>query len=208
MKKFKKQLWRISCICVFTVIAGAIPADAQLPGFSDNIYQMGTLKPTDSVAKLKIGDVAPDFSLPAVEGGKISLSQYKGRKNVVISFVPAAWTPVCSDQWPGYNISKNLFDKQDAILLGITVDNIPTLYAWTKQMVNPGDKLWFPVLSDFYPHGAVATQYGVLRSDGVSERALFVINRKGIITYIDVHDINQRPFLDALAKALEEANRP
>jgi len=52
----------------------------------------------------------------------------------------------------------------------------------------------------------VASQYGVLRSDGVSERALFVINKKGIITYIDVHDINQRPFLEALAKALEAAN--
>ena len=168
---------------------------------------MGKLKPTDSVLKVKVGDVAPDFILPAVEGGTVSLSQYKGKKNVVISFVPAAWTPVCSDQWPGYNISKNLFDKHDAILLGITVDNIPTLYAWTKQMCNPSEKLWFPVLSDFYPHGAVASQYGVLRSDGVSERALFVINKKGIITYIDVHDINQRPFLDALAKALEEANR-
>jgi peroxiredoxin (alkyl hydroperoxide reductase subunit C) len=74
-------------------------------------------------------------------------------------------------------------------------------------MCNPNEKLWFPVLSDFYPHGAVAVRYGVLRSDGVSERALFVINKKGIITYIDVHDINQRPFLEAIAKALEEANR-
>jgi len=54
-------------------------------------------------------------------------------------------------------------------------------------------KLWFPVLSDFWPHGAVAKKFGVLRSNGVSERALFVINKKGIIRYIDVHDINKRP---------------
>ena len=208
MKKWKKQWCGISCLCVFAVLGGVTPAYSQVPGFSDNIYQVGTLKPTDSVAKLRTGDTAPDFSLPAVEGGKVSLGQFKGRKSVAISFVPAAWTPVCSDQWPGYNISKNLFDRHNAILLGITVDNIPTLYAWTRQMVNPGDKLWFPVLSDFYPHGAVASKYGVLRSDGVSERAIFVINKRGIITYIDVHDINQRPFLDALAKALEEANRP
>jgi peroxiredoxin len=208
MNQWEGKLRGISYLCVLAVMAVAVPVHSQAPGFSDNIYQVGTLKPTDSIPRLKIGDMAPDFSLPAVGGGKVSLGQYKGRKNVVISFVPAAWTPVCSDQWPGYNIAKSLFDKHDAILLGITVDNIPTLYAWTRQMVNPGDKLWFPVLSDFYQHGAIASQYGVFRSDGVSERALFVINKRGIITYIDVHDINQRPFLDALAKALEETDRP
>ena len=207
MKGQKMPLRGVMCLCVLVVMAGATLAYGQLPGFSDNIYQLGKLKPMDSIAKLKVGDIAPDFSLPSVEGSKISLNLYKGWKNVVISFVPAAWTPVCSDQWPGYNISKSLFDKNNAILLGITVDNIPTLYAWTRQMTNPNEKLWFPVLSDFYPHGAVASQYGVLRSDGVAERALFVINKKGIITYIDIHDINQRPFLDELAKALEEANR-
>jgi peroxiredoxin (alkyl hydroperoxide reductase subunit C) len=203
----KKKLSALLLLSVFVVMGGAAAAYGQSTGFSDNIYPVGKLKPTDSVPTLKVGDVAPDFTLPAVEGGRISLSQYIGKKNVVISFVPAAWTPVCSDQWPGYNISKNLFDKHNAILLGITVDNIPTLYSWTRQMCNPNEKIWFPVLSDFYPHGAIAAKYGVLRSDGVSERALFVINKKGIITYIDVHDINQRPFLEDLAKALEAVNR-
>ena len=203
----KKKLSALFFLSVFAVMGGAAAAYGQSAGFSDNIYQVGKLKPTDSVPTLKVGDAAPDFTLPAVEGGRVSLSQYIGKKNVVISFVPAAWTPVCSDQWPGYNISKNLFDKHNAILLGITVDNIPTLYSWTRQMCNPHEKIWFPVLSDFYPHGAVAAKYGVLRSDGVSERALFVINMKGVITYIDVHDINQRPFLEDLAKALEAVNR-
>jgi peroxiredoxin len=207
MKSRKRQLRGTLCLSLLLVLAGVSLAYGQAPGFSDNIYQVGKLKPTDSIAKLKVGDAAPDFTLPAVEGGKISLSQYKGQKIVVISFVPAAWTPVCSDQWPGYNIAKNLFDKNNAILLGITVDNIPTLYAWTKQMTNVNDKLWFPVLSDFYPHGAVASQYGVLRSEGIAERSIFVINKKGIITYIDIHDINTRPFLDELAKALEEAEK-
>jgi peroxiredoxin len=85
------------------------------------------------------------------------------------------------------------------VLLGISVDNLPTLYAWTHQM----GTLWFPVLSDFWPHGAVAEKYGILRSDGVSERALFVIDKEGIIRYIDVHDINLRPKLEVLVKALE-----
>lgn len=207
MKGLKKRLRGLLLLGVVLSVGGAAVAHGQTPGFSDNIYQVGKLKPTDSVLRVKVGDAAPDFTLPAVEGGRVSLSQYTGKKNVVISFVPAAWTPVCSDQWPGYNISKSLFDRHEAILLGVTVDNIPTLYAWTKQMCNPNEKIWFPVLSDFYPHGAVAAKYGVLRSDGVSERALFVINKKGTITYIDVHDINQRPSLEDLAKALEALNR-
>jgi peroxiredoxin (alkyl hydroperoxide reductase subunit C) len=171
--------------------------------FKENIYKMGLLKPIDSVSKLKVGHKAPHFTLPAVSGENISLSQYQGKKNVVLSFVPAAWTPVCSDQWPGYNIVKDIFDQNDAILLGITVDNIPTLFAWTNQM----GKLWFPVLSDFWPHGAVAKKYGVLRSNGVSERALFVIDKKGMIRYIDVHDINQRPPLEDLVIALEQLKK-
>ncbi|MDA8125095.1 MAG: peroxiredoxin [Deltaproteobacteria bacterium] len=201
------KLKSLLLIGLFWLAGGLSEACAQAVGFTEFIYPMGLLKPTDSVPALKVGEAAPDFSLPAVAGGKVSLSQFRGQKNVVISFVPAAWTPVCSGQWPGYNISKDLFEKHDAILLGITVDNVPTLYAWTKQMVNQNEKLWFPVLSDFYPHGAVASRYGVLRSDGTSERALFVIDKKGIITYIDVHDINQRPLLDELAKALARLNR-
>jgi peroxiredoxin (alkyl hydroperoxide reductase subunit C) len=172
--------------------------------FKGNIYNPGILKPADSVLTVKVGDHAPGFTLPSVSGEKVSLSQYLGKKNVVLSFVPAAWTPVCSDQWPGYNIVKDIFDAYDAVLLGITVDNIPTLFAWTNQMVTGGGDLWFPVLSDFWPHGAVANVYGVLRSDGVSERALFVIDKKGIIRYIDVHDINERPPLEVLVKELEK----
>ena len=192
------------------LITGVLSVFVSIPmafGLSDaykgNIYQVGTLKPIDSVLKVKVGVQAPNFSLPSVSGEKVSLSQFRGKKNVVLSFVPAAWTPVCSDQWPGYNIAKDIFNQYDAILLGITVDNIPTLYAWTNQM----GQLWFPVLSDFWPHGAVAKKYGVLRSNGVSERALFVINKKGTIRYIDVHDINKRPPLEDLMSALEKMEK-
>jgi len=171
--------------------------------FKKNIYDPGQLKPIDSKLKVKIGEEAPDFTLPSLSGEKISLSQFKGKKNVVISFVPAAWTPVCSDQWPGYNLAKIIFDKNDAMLLGITVDNIPTLYAWTNQM---GD-LWFKVLSDFWPHGKVAEMFGVLRSDGVAERALFIIDKKGILRYAHVSDINKRPDLKDLATELEKLNK-
>jgi peroxiredoxin len=168
--------------------------------FKDNIYNPGALKPVDSVLKVKVGQKAPDFTLKAVSGKTVSLKDYKGKNNVVISFVPAAWTPVCSDQWPGYNIIADIFESNDAVLLGITVDNIPTLFSWTNQM----GKLWFEVLSDFWLHGAVAAKFGVLRSDGVAERALFIIDKKGIIRYIDVHNINQRPPLEDLVRELEK----
>jgi len=171
--------------------------------YKGNIYSPGLLKPTDSVLKVRVGDAAPDFMLRAVSGESVSLSRYRGIKNVVISFVPAAWTPVCSDQWPGYNILKDLFDQHEAVLLGITVDNIPTLFSWTNQM----GELWFPVLSDFWPHGAAAASFGVLRSDGVAERALIIIDKKGIIRYIDVHDINKRPSLEDLIRELDKLNR-
>ena len=184
-------------ICLFAYNAYALSE-----AYKNNIYNPGELKPVDSVLKVKVGQKAPDFKLKAVSGKMISLNDYYGKKNVVISFVPAAWTPVCSDQWPGYNIVQDIFESHDAVLLGITADNIPTLYSWTNQM----GKLWFDVLSDFWPHGVVAEKFGVLRSDGVSERALFVIDKKGIIRYIDVHNINQRPPLKTLIRELEKLN--
>ena len=202
-KRHSMMLWTVGLLAVF---AWGSSAQGRSAAFKENIYNPGQLKPRDSVLKVKVGEPAPDFTLPSVKGDKVSLHQYRGKKNVVLSFVPAAWTPVCSDQWPGYNIAKDFFDQNDAILLGITVDNIPTLYAWTNQMCMGGGDLWFPVLSDFYPHGATADSYGVLRSDGVSERALFVIDKEGIIRYIDVHDINARPALEDLVRQLEKLN--
>jgi peroxiredoxin len=168
--------------------------------FEGRVYTLEQLKPTDSQLKLKVGEKAPDFSLPSLSGERVSLNQFLGKKNVVLSFVPAAWTPVCSEQWPGYNIAKSLFDENDAIVLGITVDNLPTLFAWTQQMGG----VWFPVLSDFWPHGEASGKYGVLRSSGTSERALFLVDKQGVVRYLDVHDINERPNLEVLVRELEK----
>ena len=179
------------------------PAFALSDAYKGNIYDVGKLKPVDSVVKVQVGKIAPVFALPAVSGRKVSLTDYRGKKHVVLSFVPAAWTPVCSDQWPGYNIVQELFEENDAVLLGISVDNIPTLYSWTNQMGH----LWFEVLSDFWPHGAVASRYGILRSNGTAERAIIIIDKKGIIRYIDVHDINERPPLESIVLQLEKLRK-
>ena len=184
------------------ILSAAVVSGAQT--LKDSLYNPGVLKPIDSTLKVKKGQAAPDFTLPSISGQKVRLSQYRGKKNVVLSFVPAAWTPVFSDQWPGYNMARGLFEQHDAILLGITVDSIPTLFAWTRQM---GSELWFPVLSDFWPHGAAAAKYGLLRSDGVSERALIFIDKKGIIRDILVSDINKRPDLESCAVALDKLDK-
>ncbi|MBP7341525.1 MAG: peroxiredoxin [Smithellaceae bacterium] len=192
----KKRVFLFLLFFFFTASGASALSDA----YKENVYQTGKLKPVDSVLKVKVGQKAPVFTLPALSGKKVSLADYRGKKNVVLSFVPAAWTPVCSDQWPGYNIVKELFDEHDAVLLGISVDNIPTLYSWTRQM---GD-LWFDVLSDFWPHGGVASRYGILRSDGTAERAIIIIDKKGILRYIDVHDINERPPLETIIRRLAQ----
>lgn len=165
-------------------------------------YPAGELKPVDSVLKVSEGDMAPDFELPSTMDTKVRLSDYRGKKNVVLTFVPAAWTPVCSDQWPGYRLAMELFKANNAELVGITVDNIPTQKAWIDAMGG----LNFPVLSDFWPHGKVASEYGVLRSEGFTERALFVIDTNGVIRFIHVGDINKRPDLGMLMQALEKVN--
>ncbi len=192
----KKVLAGVAAVIFLGV---SVSAFALSDVYEKDIYDTGSLKPVDSVLKVRVGDKAPDFTLPSIDGKTVTLSEFRGKKNVVLSFVPAAWTPVCSDQWPGYNFARKIFESRDAVLLGISVDNVPTLFAWTNQM---GD-LWFPVLSDFWPHGAVADRYGVLRSSGVAERAIFIIDKKGVIRYIDVHDINVRPPLESIVKALD-----
>lgn len=185
----------------------ASPAGASMgsplgkPGVSqEHIYNPGTLDPQASTLNVRVGDKAPDFTLPSTDGDKVTLSAFEGEKYVVLSFVPAAFTPVCSEQWPSYNLGKPELQEREAVVLGVTVDNIPALYAWTKEM----GTCWFPVLSDFYPHGKVAKKYGVLRPEGVTERALFIIDKKGIIRHAEVYDINKLPRLEDLLNKLDE----
>jgi peroxiredoxin (alkyl hydroperoxide reductase subunit C) len=81
----------------------------------------------------------------------------------------------------------------------VLTDNIPSLKAWSQ-----GINISFPVMSDFWPHGLVSLKYDVLRSEGIAERAIFIIDKKGIIRYIDVHDINDDPGMNAVIRTLEE----
>jgi peroxiredoxin len=127
---------------------------------------------------LAVGSQAPDFTLMDDNGLPVSLSNFRG-KNVVLAFYPLAWSPACSDQLSLYQGDLAHFDQFNAQLIAISVDSIYSHGAWAAVR-----GISFPLLSDFHPKGEVARLYGVLRpSDGFAERALYIIDKDGIIRF-------------------------
>lgn len=150
--------------------------------------------------ELKVGDAAPDFTLPSHSEGELNLAWYQGRKNVVLAFYPGDWTPVCATQIPEYQHLMQEFEKYDAQLLCVSVDSVPCHKAWARSLGG----LSFPLMSDFYPHGEVAARYGLLTDRGYAQRAVFVIDKEGIIRYIERVDLTRIPDNEALFKQLAQ----
>jgi glutaredoxin len=101
---------------------------------------------------------------------------------------------------PSYELDLYKFEGYNTQVLGISIDHIPCLVAWAESLGG----ISYPLLSDFWPHGETAERYGVFRKDGRSERALFVVDKEGIIRYVDVHDIDEQPDNEELFKVLRE----
>ena len=137
----------------------------------------------------QVGETAPDFVMKDQDGKEVKLSDYRGSKNVLLAFFPLAFTPVCSCQIPQYKEDIQKFSDLNTQVLAVSVDSVPAHKAWTDQMGG----INYPVLSDFYPHGEVAKKYGVLREQGFSERALFVIDKKGVVRFSQVHELKLQP---------------
>jgi peroxiredoxin len=150
-------------------------------------------------APLAPGTEAPDFELPSTPDQKLSLSGLRGRP-VVLVFYPEDWSPVCSDQLALYQELQPEFARYDAQLVGISVDGI-----WCHLAFAQDRHLHFPLLADFEPKGEVSRLYGVYRDgDGTSERALYVIDRDGIIRWGYVSPVGINPGADGILRALEE----
>jgi peroxiredoxin len=144
------------------------------------------------------GTQAPDFSLRRTPDQWISLRDFRGQ-NVVLAFYPADWSPVCGDQLALYNEILEEFHSFNAELVGVSVDG-----AWCHAAFARDRKLHFPLLADFEPKGAVAREYGAYRDqDGVSERALFVIDTDGIVHWSYLSPIGVNPGAAGILSALE-----
>jgi peroxiredoxin len=146
------------------------------------------------------GQPAPDFTLPSTVGDSLSLKDLRG-KPVVIAFYPADWSPACGDQMTLYQEGLHLIQERGAQLVGISVDNIWSHRAWAEQK-----HLAFPLLSDFHPKGAVAAAFGVLRVNGVADRALFVLDKDGVVRFTHVSpSLSVVPGLDVVLEGLHKA---
>jgi peroxiredoxin len=147
---------------------------------------------------LAAGTRAPDFTLRSGPEQSVRLSDRKGHP-IILAFYPADWSPVCGDELALYNEVLSDFREHDAELLGISVDGVWCHAAFARER-----NLHFLLLSDFEPKGAVSRMYGAYRDrDGFSERALFVIDRDGIIRWSYLSPIDVNPGADGLLDALE-----
>ena len=147
---------------------------------------------------LQSGITAPDFTLRTTPNQSISLNQYRGNP-VILVFYPADFSPVCGDEMTLFNELLPEFQRLNAEVMGISVDGVWCHLAFSKEK-----NLKIPLLADFEPKGEVAKKYGVYRKkDGIAERALFLLDKDGIIRYSYVSPIGVNPGADGVLKVLE-----
>ena len=149
---------------------------------------------------LNVGDVAPDFTLKGQNGNDVTLSSLRGNK-VVLSWHPLAWTGVCAVQMQNLEKRRGDFESRGAVALGMSVDTVPSKKAWAEDMGVENTQL----LADFWPHGQMAENYGILREEGFSERAVFVLDAEGVVQWKKVYPIGDQPDVDEILKAVEQA---
>ena len=146
-----------------------------------------------------VGQTAPDFTLRDQDGAEVTLSSFRGERNVVLLFYPLAFTGVCQGELCAVRDDLSRFQNDDVQVLTVSVDSVPTHKKWAEEQ-----GYTFPLLSDFWPHGAVATKYGVFNEErGLATRGTFVIDKEGIVRWKVVNAIpdarDQAEYVQALA---------
>ncbi|MBV9484794.1 MAG: redoxin domain-containing protein [Frankiaceae bacterium] len=151
---------------------------------------------------LPIGAHAPDFSLPSTPDQKVALSDFRGQP-LVLAFYPADWSPVCGDEMVLFQEVFPEIRRYNAELLGISVDGVWSHLAFAKDR-----KLTYPLLADFEPKGEVSRAYGAYReAEGTSARALFVIDRGGVVDWSYLSPVGVNPGADGVLRALESLSQ-
>jgi mycoredoxin-dependent peroxiredoxin len=149
---------------------------------------------------VQVGDIAPDFELKDQTGQPVKLSDYRGKKNVVLVFYPLSFTGVCEGEMCSIRDQIEVFRNDDVETLAISVDSPPTHRQWAHEQ-----GFDFPLLSDFWPHGEVASAYGVFDDTlGLAVRGTFIIDRDGTVVYTDRNPIPEARDQEAWKAALLE----
>jgi len=148
---------------------------------------------------IHVGTTAPDFSLNSHADRKVTLSDFRGKQNVVLAFHVLAFTPVCAVQMQTYEREQQKLAAHDAHVLAISVDAVPAKKAWAESLGG----ISYDLLSDFHPLGHVARAYGVMRDDGISERAIIVVDKRGRVAWTKLYQIPEQPDITELFAVLE-----
>lgn len=149
---------------------------------------------------LEPGSTAPDFELRDQTGQPVRLSDYRGKKAVVLVFYPLTFTGVCEGELCSIRDQIEQFQNDDVETIAVSVDSSPAHKVWADQQ-----GFDFPILADFWPHGEVARAYGVLNEAvGVAERGTFIIDTDGVIRYSVHNRVPDARDQDAYLQALKE----
>ncbi len=149
---------------------------------------------------ISVGQAAPEFTLKDQSQKEVKLSDFKGKKNVVLMFYPLDWSPVCTNEHACVVNDMKKFDSLDAQILGLSVDSVWSHKAYAEKMgIN------YPLLADFQPRGAVADKFGMFLADkGITGRAIAIINKDGNVAWFKQYDIPTLPAIDEVAQALSQ----
>jgi len=153
---------------------------------------------TEIERKVKVGDIAGDFTLQDHNGSNFILSGQKGNR-VLLSFHPLAWTPVCTSQMLSLEQNFAVFESLKTIPIGLSIDAVPSKKAWADNIGIKNVQL----LSDFWPHGGVAKIFDIFREkNGFSERANIIIDEKGVIVLFKTYPLSQLPDINEIIEAI------
>ena len=149
---------------------------------------------------IAVGQTAPDFSLKDQYDQDVKLSDFVGKKNVVLVFYPLDWSPVCTNEHACLVNDMKRFETLDAAVLGVSVDS-----AWSHKAYSEKMGIKYSLLADFNPRGAMADKYGVYLADkGISGRAIVIVGKDGKVAWVKNYDIPVVPDVAEVASALQQ----